>query len=113
MRCIVVGAGLVGAATSMRLAQSGAQVTVLDAAAPGAGTSGTTFAWVGASPLGLWDYFDINVAGMAAHRRLRAELGAAPWYQTPGALVWFSDAGAGAGLTARVEQLRDAAIRRR
>ena len=89
----------------MRLAQAGAQVTLLDADAPGAGTSGTTFAWVGASPLGLWE-LGINVAGMAAHRRLRAELGAAPWYLAPGALVWFSDAGAGVRLAARVDELR-------
>src|SRR5579872_3620587 len=94
-RCIVVGAGVIGAATSMRLAQAGARVTIVDAAGPATGTSATTFAWVGASPLGLWDYFDINVAGMAAHRRLRAELGGTPWYLAPGALVWFSDAGSG------------------
>jgi len=106
-RCIVVGAGVIGAATAMRLAQSGAQVTLLDAADPGSGTSATTFAWVGASPLGLWDYFEINVAGMAAYRRLRAELGVTPWYHAGGALVWYSAADAGGGLAARVEQLRD------
>jgi D-hydroxyproline dehydrogenase subunit beta len=106
-RVIVVGAGVIGAATAMRLAEAGAQVTLLDAGAPGGGTSATTFSWVGASPLGLWDYFDINVAGMAAHRRLRAEFGAAPWYETSGSLVWFSAPEAGDRLRERVAQLRE------
>jgi glycine/D-amino acid oxidase-like deaminating enzyme len=106
-RCLVVGAGVVGAATAFRLAEAGADVELIDAAGPGAGTSGTTFAWVGASPLGLWDYFEINVAGMAAHRRLRAELGQADWYHSPGSLTWHSDRDAANGLVARVAELRE------
>jgi glycine/D-amino acid oxidase-like deaminating enzyme len=42
---VVIGAGSVGANVAYRLAARGAGVTVLDAGAPGAGTSGVSFAW--------------------------------------------------------------------
>ena len=38
--CVIVGAGITGCATALCLAESGARVCVLDAASPGAGTSG-------------------------------------------------------------------------
>jgi glycine/D-amino acid oxidase-like deaminating enzyme len=105
-RCLVVGAGILGAATALRLAEAGAEVELIDADGPGAGTSGTSFAWVGASALGLWDYFDINVAGVAAHRRLGAELGATPWFGAGGSLQWYSDPGRQEALADRVLELR-------
>jgi glycine/D-amino acid oxidase-like deaminating enzyme len=107
-RCLVVGAGILGAATALRLAEAGADVELIDAEGPGAGTSGTSFAWVGASALGLWDYFDINVAGVAAHRRLRAEFGAAPWSGSGGSLQWYSDNARQEALAVRVLALREA-----
>src|SRR5262249_25652913 len=88
MRAVVVGAGIVGTATALRLAQKGVQVTLVDAAFPGDGTTGTSFAWVGASHRGLWDYFDINVQGMAAYRRLEVELGTLPGFVRTGSLTW-------------------------
>src|SRR4051812_11831888 len=107
-RCLVVGAGVVGVMTAYRLAEAGADVELIDAAGPGAGTTGTTFAWVGASPLGLWDYFELNVAGMAAYRRLRAELGHTAWYRSPGSLTWSTDPDTSGVQIARVAELRDA-----
>ena len=47
MDIIVVGAGSVGANVAYRLAERGARVTVLEAGAPGGGTSGP---WVHRSP---------------------------------------------------------------
>jgi glycine/D-amino acid oxidase-like deaminating enzyme len=105
-RCIVVGAGVIGCSVAARLATAGSQVTLLDAAEPASGTSATTFAWVGPSALGLWEYFDLNVAGLAAYRRIHAELGETPWFHARGSLVWFSDAAAEANLVERVAQLR-------
>jgi glycine/D-amino acid oxidase-like deaminating enzyme len=62
---------------------------------------------VGASAKGLWNYFDINAAGVAAHRRLRGELGSAPWLRDPGCLQWYGDPAAEAELAERVRELRD------
>lgn len=45
-RCVVVGAGVVGTAIAWALARRGAEVDVLDAAAPGAGASGATLGWL-------------------------------------------------------------------
>ena len=107
LRCVVVGAGVLGANVAFRLVRGGADVTIVDLAGPGAGASSTSFGWVGASPLGLWEYFDLNVAGVAAHRRLRAELGSAPWLSDPGTLEWYRDRDAQEHLTARVRELRE------
>src|SRR5262245_31091076 len=42
----VIGVGIVGASAVYALARAGARVVALDAGVPGAGTSGTSFAWV-------------------------------------------------------------------
>ena len=105
LRCLVIGAGTIGTSVAYRLAGAGADVELIDAVGPAAGTSGTTFAWVGASPLGLWDYFDLNVAGVAAYRRLRTEFERTDWYDSPGSLCWSSDPVAAADLVARVDEL--------
>ena len=64
---VVVGAGSVGANVAYRLAQRGARVTVLDAGAPGGGTSSSSFAWLNAFRKTPRDYYDLNVASMAEH----------------------------------------------
>lgn len=66
-------------------------MTLVDAAAPGSGTTASTFAWVGASPDGLRDYFEINVDGMTAHRRLALELGRSDYLVQTGCLTWSTD----------------------
>ena len=69
---IVIGAGSVGANVAYRLAARGARVTVLEAGAPGGGTSGVSFAWTNSFNKTPRDYHDLNTAGMAEHRALRA-----------------------------------------
>ena len=86
LRCVVVGSGVVGVMAALRLAERGAGVTLVDASVPGSGTSGTTFAHVNASYAGYWDYFELRAAGVAGYRRLRAELGSAPWLVDTGFL---------------------------
>ena len=86
LRCVVVGSGVVGVMVALRLAERGAGVTLVDASLPGSGTSGTTFAHVNASYAGYWDYFELRAAGVAGYRRLRAELGSAPWLVDTGFL---------------------------
>jgi glycine/D-amino acid oxidase-like deaminating enzyme len=78
-RVVVIGAGVVGANVAYRLAQAGAEVIVLDAGAPGGGTSGASFAWVNSFWKEPRDYYDLNVAGMAEHGRIAEELGGGAW----------------------------------
>src|SRR5919109_2768894 len=82
--CVVVGGGVLGAMTALRLAERGSAVSLVDASVPGSGTSATTFAHINASYAGYWDYFELRAAGVAGYRRLRAELGSAPWLRDTG-----------------------------
>lgn len=89
MQAIVIGAGVIGSGLAFRLAQAGAQVTVLERSGPVSGTTGSTFAWINSNQKTPEDYFALNLAGMQAHRDLRDELGAAPWLLGGGNLIWF------------------------
>ena len=100
----VVGAGLIGAAIARRLADAGASVAVVEAARPGGGASLATFAWVNAVGKAPRAYFDLNVEGMAEHRRIRDELDGAAWYHAGGNLEWTTG---GDELPAKIERHRE------
>jgi len=102
---IVIGAGCVGASVAYRLARDGARVTVLDAGAPGAGTSSVSFAWTNSFGKTPRAYHDLNVAGMAEHDRLAEELGGS-WLHRSGNLEWEETPEAQAELRRTVERLR-------
>jgi glycine/D-amino acid oxidase-like deaminating enzyme len=84
---IVVGAGCVGANVAYRLAERGARVTVLEAGAPGGGTSRASFAWTNSFGKTPRDYHDLNVTSMEEHAALAKELGGS-WLHQDGALAW-------------------------
>ncbi|MEA2741830.1 MAG: hypothetical protein QOG25_201 [Acetobacteraceae bacterium] len=92
-KVIVIGAGVMGASVAYRLAQAGAEVTVLEATRVGGGTSGISFAWTNAHRKPPKPYHDLNVAGMKAHAGLRDEFGATPWWHGGGSLEWEPEAG--------------------
>jgi glycine/D-amino acid oxidase-like deaminating enzyme len=91
MRVVVVGAGVHGAAVGAALVRRGATVTVVDAGAPASGTSGATFSWVNSRNKQPLVYHQLNVAGMAAHRRLAAEVPLGDWYHGGGGIEWTAD----------------------
>jgi glycine/D-amino acid oxidase-like deaminating enzyme len=107
MDVIVVGAGIVGSSVAYRAAQSGAQVTVLEASRAGAGTSGVSFAWTNANNKPPRAYHDLNVAGMRAHAALCEEFGRAPWFHQSGSLEWRVAPAEVAAQKEKVTQLRD------
>jgi glycine/D-amino acid oxidase-like deaminating enzyme len=90
-KCVVIGAGVLGVTTAYRLAQAGADVTVVDAGEVGGGTSSATFAQVNASYGGYWDYFDLRRAGVEGYSRLQQESGGAPWWHNIGTLAVYRD----------------------
>jgi len=105
MRVAVVGCGLIGAAVARELQRRATQTIVYEADHPGAGTSGTTFAWINSHDKQPRAYHDLNVAGMEAHLRLQAEAGAGePWLFPTGNLVW-ADPPDAERLARRVERL--------
>ena len=105
-RVAVIGAGVIGAALADRLVRSGAAVTVIDAGRPGAGTSGTSFAWLNSNEKLPRHYHDLTVRGMRAWARLGEEFGGPGWYRPTGNLRWAVDERQRRVLAERVERLR-------
>ncbi len=93
MKAIVIGAGVVGASVARALSRRGVPVTVLDAQAPAARTSGASFAWVNANEKLPRPYHDLNARAVELYHGLHAELG--PGFFFPaGNLEWATGVGA-------------------
>jgi glycine/D-amino acid oxidase-like deaminating enzyme len=104
LKVAVIGAGIVGSSVAYRLSEGGAAVVLIDGAEPGSGTTSTSFAWVNANNKLPRDYFELNVAGMGEHERLRNEIGG-DWLHSTGNLIWAADEEQ-ENLEKRVERLR-------
>ncbi|MFF8286742.1 NAD(P)/FAD-dependent oxidoreductase [Streptomyces albus] len=91
MRVAVVGLGVVGASAARALALAGAEVTVFERAAPAAGTTGTSFAWINSHQKNPLPYHELNIAGMAEHGALQEDGG--QWFFRTGNLEWAVGAG--------------------
>lgn len=100
---VIVGAGVIGSTLGYRLAQAGAQVTVVDRGAPGSGMSGRTFAHANGTGKTPRDYQRLNMSGIRALEDLADEVGGR-WIHVGGALHW-----ADAADSARVAALREMA----
>ena len=103
-RTAVVGAGIVGASVAYHLSEGGAEVVLIDGAEPGSGTTSTSFAWINANNKLPRNYFDLNMAGMREHERLRDEIGGG-WLHPTGNLIQATDEER-ENLERRVERLR-------
>src|SRR6516225_8474983 len=103
-RCVVVGAGILGASVAARLAAAGLRVTLLDQDQPGRATSRWSFAWVNSNDKGPRPYHDLNHAGIAAWAELAPDLDGDAWYRPVGHIE-LATAGAAAELRARVQRL--------
>ena len=57
---IIVGAGIIGTSIGFHLTARGANVTLIDAAQPGQGTSAVSFAWLNALRKRPRHYHDLN-----------------------------------------------------
>ncbi|WP_234358572.1 FAD-binding oxidoreductase [Streptomyces sp. NRRL B-24085] len=123
-RVAVIGVGILGAAVGWNLSRQGAEVILIDAGRPGEGVTDWSFSWVNASnKTARKSYFDLNVAGLAAHRELAGIIGPDSWWYPSGHLRWSDDPAAQAkvletaGLLTdwgyRVEVYSGAEVRRR
>ncbi|WP_433178034.1 NAD(P)/FAD-dependent oxidoreductase [Actinoallomurus sp. CA-150999] len=102
MRVLVIGAGIVGAAVAAGLTRRGARVTVLEERFPGAGTTGTSFAWVNANDKDPEAYFALNHTAVHAYHALGGD-----GFVPTGHLEWANGETRRLELSARVERLRD------
>lgn len=93
--CLIIGAGLNGAALAYQLSLGGARVTVLEAGMQAASqASGRSFGWINASYALNAAHHKLRVAGIAAHHRLGERLAnqmpEALW-DWPGCLWWEAE----------------------
>jgi D-hydroxyproline dehydrogenase subunit beta len=103
MRVLVIGAGAVGSCAALRLAETGADVTLVAGADPAASLSAHSFGWVNAINEGCGEYYDLSIAALDAHQRLAADTaGADQWLFPRGNLHWADD-------QAAADRLRDIA----
>ncbi len=98
-RCVVIGAGILGASVAARLAAAGLRVTLLDQDEPGRATSRWSFAWINSNDKAPRPYHDLNHAGMRAWAELAPDLDGDAWYR-PSGHVELATAGAGTGALA-------------
>src|SRR3954452_10534134 len=79
--------GIVGASAAYHAARAGAAVTLIDAARPGTGVTGGSFAWIGASGVPTGPAAELRSTATDAYRRLEGETPGLPvtW---SGSLTW-------------------------
>ncbi len=106
-RCVVIGAGVLGACVAARLAEAGVEVTLLERAQPGRAATRSSFAWLNANDKAPRAYHDLNHAGMRAWADLSASLGGAAWYRPAGNIEWAASAPGHTRLAARVRRLAE------
>ncbi|MFI0366912.1 NAD(P)/FAD-dependent oxidoreductase [Actinomadura sp. 1N219] len=104
MRILVVGAGIIGAALADRLAGRD-EVTLVEAEGPGAGTSGTSYAWINANDPADPSYHRFRTAAMSTWRDLAAGFGDPAWYRPAGNTIWADADDAKSRLADRVTRL--------
>src|SRR5580700_7125720 len=103
-RCVVIGAGVLGASVAARLASAGLQVTLLEADQPGRATSRWSFAWLNSNDKKPRPYHDLNQAGLRARAELAPGLDGAAWYRPVGHVELATSGQARAELAARVQR---------
>ncbi|MGJ8622585.1 MAG: NAD(P)/FAD-dependent oxidoreductase [Yoonia sp.] len=96
---IIIGGGIIGAATALQLARAGQRVLVVNAG--GAAATDAAFGWINASFFIDDDHHRLRAAGIAAWQRLTADLPVKVDWQ--GCLCWDMEA---AELDATYAQLR-------
>lgn len=104
-KVVVVGAGILGAAVTYRLATAGAQVTLLEAGRLGGGTSAMSVAWLNSNDKPPLEYHELNTGGLAEHQILETEFGVAPWLHWSGHLEWVEDEAARAKQRDKITRL--------
>jgi glycine/D-amino acid oxidase-like deaminating enzyme len=107
---VVVGAGIVGAATAYELARRGVAVTLLDRAGVSEGTTGLGEGNALCSDKDAGPELDLAVAGMAALDQHAALVGDAARVRRKGALIVHPDERTWRAEPARLERLRAAGV---
>ncbi|MEM7130300.1 MAG: FAD-dependent oxidoreductase [Chloroflexota bacterium] len=104
---VVVGAGILGASIAFHLILRGAQVTIVDAAEPGKGTTRISFAWLNAFGKNPFHYHDINRRSMEMWERFVRRIGAVDAVTWGGELKGARTEAGARELAERVEKVQE------
>jgi glycine/D-amino acid oxidase-like deaminating enzyme len=107
---VVVGAGIVGAATARELAVRGVRVVLVDRGEVAGGTTGLGEGNVLASDKDAGPELELTIAGLAVYDELDARLGGEAQVRRKGALIVHPEAETWAAESARVDRLRAAGV---
>ena len=110
---VVVGAGIVGAATASELARRGARVALVDRGEVSGGTTGLGEGNVLASDKDAGPELALTLHGLALYDELEDRLGETARIRRKGALIVHPEAETWAAEAARVARLREAGVRAR
>ena len=108
-RIVVIGAGIIGTSIASRLVARGASVTVVEAAFPGAGATGTSVTWVNASSKldSSREYFDLAVRATAEHHASADSLGETRCFHPTGNIEIARESAEADRLRSKVARLRE------
>ena len=107
MKAVVIGAGIVGASIAYHLSlRPSVDVTVVDAAGPGGGATGHSFAWTNAFSKKPRHYHDLSRRSMDLWHAFSARLGVPEAFSCYGNLVLENDEQRGKALEAQVQELQ-------
>jgi glycine/D-amino acid oxidase-like deaminating enzyme len=106
-RCVVIGAGILGASVAARLAAAGHRVTLLDQDQPGRAASRWSFAWLNSNDKAPRHYHDLNHAGIQAWAELAQALDGDAWYRPVGHVELAAPGAEAAELESRVRRLAE------
>jgi glycine/D-amino acid oxidase-like deaminating enzyme len=88
---LIIGAGITGAALAFQLSRRGEAVTIVSTHPEGGLASAASFGWLNASYFLNHPHYHLRYEGLAAHRRLTAQLPGLPttwpgclWYEATG-----------------------------
>ena len=102
----VIGAGVIGTSVAVGLAERGFRVELIDQGVPGSGTSSSSYGWVNANNKEPQSYYELNLAGMAAHHLLAVGAGGG-WLRRTGHVELATDPQHAEELDRRIERLDD------
>ncbi len=103
---VVVGAGIVGCAIAVHLADLGIRPVVVDPDVPGQGASSSSFASLSAFGKDPAAYYELACAGMASWPRWAERIGGGVGLRRNGEVHWASDPQEGRELAERVARAR-------
>ena len=95
---LIIGAGITGAALAYQLSRRGDDVTSVSTPAIGGLASAASFGWLNASYFLSHPHYHLRHEGLAAHRRLQAQVPGLP--TTWQGCLWFESTGAAQDETA-------------